>query len=519
MIPQEELTRTAERLTDALDAAAAVMPPDGGHATGNAEGASALGNAAGREGLGSPGPGGLGSSGPEGLGSPGPGGLGSPGPGGLGRPGSRPVRRGRGRGRGWLVPVGAAAAVTAIILTALTVAGHPGRAPGTAAGAGAGPAGRARAAAGAGAAAGAASVAASAAPSITSLAGVPSGPVTTTPPPAFYVSIVSMGLNRAGNELLTVQVRRTSDGQVTGTVPLSALPAGFSLEHGISVTADDRTFIVAAATTTACPSSTPTTTRFYRFDVTSTGRVTGLQPMGRLVTGDYVSEFAVSPDGTQVAYAEQGCPTGASAMVDAGVIQIMNLASGAIRSWHNTASAATPARVTSEIGALSWTGNGRTLVASYEWKVTQAPADLAVLGLDATSSGGSLQAHSRVLFSQGDHCTVCVYTAVTSADGSTLTAVAGTSAPPQKSQPGTPWHRLYVLRLSLPTGLPSGILYQSAPSLGPADDGGLVPVLSADGQTQHWILVNDPSDFGWITGGQLVPLPIKAGAGLVGIAW
>jgi hypothetical protein len=244
--------------------------------------------------------------------------------------------------------------------------------------------------------------------------------------------------------------------------------------------------------------------------------------MGQLITGEYASEFAVSPDGTQVAYAEQGCPAAPSAMVDAGVIHIMNLTSGAVRSWHNTASAATPARVTSQIGALSWTGNGRTLVADYEWKVAQSPADLAVLavlGLDATSSGGSLQAHSHVLFSQGDHCTVCVYTALTSADGSSLTAVVGTSAPPQSSHPGTPWHRLFVLQLSLSTGQPSGILYRSAPSIGPDDDGGLVPVLSADGQVQPWFLVNDPEHFGWISGGKLVPLPIKAGAGLVGIGW
>ena len=102
----------------------------------------------------------------------------------------------------------------------------------------------------------------------------------------------------------------------------------------------------------------------------------------------------------------------------------MNVTSGAVRSWHNTVSAATPARVTTQIGALSWTASGRTLVADYQWKLTDAPGGLAVLGLDATSSGGSLQAHSHLLFSQGDHCTVCVYTALTGSDGSTLTAAA-----------------------------------------------------------------------------------------------
>jgi hypothetical protein len=42
---------------------------------------------------------------------------------------------------------------------------------------------------------------------------------------------------------------------------------------------------------------------------------------------------------------------------------------------------------------------------------------------------------------------------------------------------------------------------------------------STDGQGQHWFLVNNPEQFGWISGGKLVPLPIKAKAGLLAINW
>jgi RNA polymerase sigma-70 factor (sigma-E family) len=73
-----------------------------------------------------------------------------------------------------------------------------------------------------------------------------------------------------------------------------------------------------------------------------------------------------------------------------------------------------------------------------------------------------------------------------------------------------------ALRLSLGTGQPSGILYRSAPSIGSYE--GLVPVLSADGQAQHWLLWNDPEQFGWTSGGKLVPLP-KAPAGVLAIGW
>jgi hypothetical protein len=166
MISQEEMTATADRLTDALTAAAAIMPPDEANA------------------------------------------LSSPVPGRLAPPASGPVRRRMGRVRAWLVPVGVAAIVTAIIVTAVTLAGDPGSVPAP----GKGPA----------------QAPASAGPGITSLAGVPSDPGTRTPPPAFYVTIVTTGMTRDFRELQTVQVRRTSDGQVTGTT-VPALPAGWTL--------------------------------------------------------------------------------------------------------------------------------------------------------------------------------------------------------------------------------------------------------------------------------------------------
>ncbi|HEY7813393.1 MAG TPA: hypothetical protein VIC62_09160 [Nakamurella sp.] len=99
----------------------------------------------------------------------------------------------------------------------------------------------------------------------------------------------------------------------------AACAPGWTLGQSISVTADDRTFTVAAATITACPSSTAAQTRFYQFNVTSTGHVTGLRAVGKPVTGEAVSEFAASPDGTEVAYAQQGCPAPISAVTRAGV--------------------------------------------------------------------------------------------------------------------------------------------------------------------------------------------------------
>jgi hypothetical protein len=452
MTSPEEQKATADRLTDALAAAAAIMRPHEAYAFSGSV------------------------------------------PGRLASPASRPVRRPMGRLRAWLVPVGIAASVSAIILTAVAIAGHPGTGKGTVT----------------------APAPASAGPGITSLAGVPSVPGTQTRPPAFYVSIVGMGLSPGGIQLMTVQVRRTSDGRLTGTV--RGLPAGWILVRNISVTADDRTFTVAAQTQTVCPSSTPTKTRFYQFSVTSSGHVTGLRAVGHLITGEPVSEFAASPDGTEVAYAEQGCVESNSAMANTGAIHIMNLTSGAVRSWHNTVSAATPARVSDQIGQLSWTADGRTLVADYLWVPPEGSLDLAVLGLDATSSGGSLQAHSHVLFSQNARCTVCVYTAVISSDGSALTVAAASAAPPSRRNPGTPRFYLSVLQLSSAIGQPTGILYRSGASDGPYNNGGLVPVLSADGPGQHLILWQDPEGFSWLSGGKQIEFP-GAPSGVLAVSW
>ncbi len=462
MISQQELTATADRLTDALAAAAAIMPPDETNA------------------------------------------LSSELPSRLASPASRRVRR---RLRAWLVPAVAAAGVTAIILTAVSLAGNPG--PGLTPGAAA-PGSATAAPAPTPGTGNPAQAPVSAGPDITSLAGVPSDSGTQTSPPPFYVTILS-----AGPELSTVQVQRTSDGRVTG---IWTAPIGWVLARNISVTADDRTFTVAAETVEACglPTTTATQTRFYQFSVTSTGQITGTREVGKLVVGEPVNEFAASPDGTEVGYAQQGCAESLSAASYAGVINVMNLTSGAVRSWHNTVSAATPARVTNQIEAMSWTGDGRTLVADYLWEPQEGSPDLGVLGLDATSSGGSLQAHSHLLFSQDARCTVCLYTALISPDGSTLTAAAETAVPPLASHPGEPWYRLLVLQLSVGTGHPSDILYRSAPSVGTYE--GLVPTLTTDGPAQHWFLWNDPEGYGWLSDGKQVPLP-NGPAGVMAISW
>jgi hypothetical protein len=43
-------------------------------------------------------------------------------------------------------------------------------------------------------------------------------------------------------------------------------------------------------------------------------------------------------------------------------------------------------------------------------------------------------------------------------------------------------------------------------------------MLAVDGQAQHWILWNDPEQFGRISGGKLIPLP-NSPPGVLAIDW
>jgi len=142
-------------------------------------------------------------------------------------------------------------------------------------------------------------------PGITSLAGVPSDLDTGTAPPPFYVTVamVTRGGNGAlgGNGAFTAEVRRTSDGAATATLP--SLPAGWHLTPGVSA-AGDRTFFVAAVTVIPC--TAPTRTRFYRLALTDAGGIGSFGPVGSAVSG-VVSEFSAAPDGSRVAFTGASC--------------------------------------------------------------------------------------------------------------------------------------------------------------------------------------------------------------------
>lgn len=304
--------------------------------------------------------------------------------------------------------------------------------------------------------------------------------------PRFYVA------TDVAAHQIQLQVRRTSDGAVTAVVPL---PAGWSLTGGISATADDRTFFAAAFSAKSC--SAAHEARFFRFAVNDQGQAGRLTVVGPPVAG-IVGPIAVSPDGSRIAFNAGNASFVGPGKVCAGgqaqgaAVRVIDLATGKIRTWQTLEMPPAPAGTSVTPGAVSWMADGRTLAVSYVWPASSSGPQLsvAVAALDTTSGGGSLQAHSRVLWSQPQKCVFCVEEALISPDGKSLTATAI-----QQTAHG---YRNALLRIALPSGR-YRVLYES-----PAETNSL-PTFTRDGSGQHVIFVSG-SQAGWISTGKLVLL-------------
>jgi hypothetical protein len=434
MTSQDDVTRAADRLTDALGAAADVMTvPDS--------------------------------------------------------PVLPPVPRAR-RPGGWLLPLAAAASVVVIALAAVALS-HLGRgsaAPGTPAN------------------------------------GTPANgtPANDTPaggapaaPPQFYMTL---GLT---SSTAMLEVRRTADGALTASMasPVNMLQGGY-----LTAAASDRVFFVGGAT--KCGTA-PTVSRFYRITITGSGRISDVTKVGSPLRG-MVDDMAVSPDGSRMAYTLAPSPRCQNPVntQPRDVVRIMDLATGAVRTWQNTSTTPGPARVAVVTGGLSWTPDGRTLVVDYYWTTLfeNGPA-LAVLGLDAASDGGSLQAHSRPLWHQDPSCVSCV-TDVIAGPGGSLTAA-------EEQSLGTRRTQLLVVRMAAgPVQATRTVLYREVSPTPEQDDA--IPVVFADPSGRSvitWPLTDTASPSwqanraGWISvgedhgGGTLHSLPGTTYVFPYAIAW
>ena len=317
---------------------------------------------------------------------------------------------------------------------------------------------------------------------------MPSGPR-----PEFYLTAQYPA---SGPNVLQFQVRRTDGGAVTAS---TSIPGGSTGWGGyLSVAAGDRAFYVGEypCIQTAIPRTT-----FYRITITGSGRISSMAPAGRPVEG-MVTTFAVSPDGSRMAYSalQHACAVRMTSLTarlkGAGSVNVADLSTGTVRTWQDASSQDTVSR-------LSWAQNGRTLIVDKNPPGRQ-PQDLTVFGLDTTSGGGSLQAHSTTLLRQTSNCSTCVQTALAGPNGS-LTVLEAEGAGQQA--------RVSVVSIPSTGGSRTVLFSGDRRDTGPVD-------LFADPSGQ-WLLLWSTSPVGtpgtggrspysapgWISGGRLHPLP------------
>jgi hypothetical protein len=297
-------------------------------------------------------------------------------------------------------------------------------------------------------------------------------------------------------------VRSTATGAVTATVPTPAQtnPRNVAAAAGLSFFVTFQPALNAAKDVAE---------RIYRFQVTRSGRISGLAPVpGGTLTGFASSAMAVTPDGSRLAVAVTPNPTTCASQLAPSRIFVINTRTGARTVWQG--GTATPGTNSFAIDGLSWTADGRELAYLAEWTDVQllgkpsgpmcdsssgGPAQEEVRGLITAGHGGRLNSGPLLLRRAGTNLRELA-AAIITPDGSAITAVVTSYTAPRFST--------FVVRISAITGKQLSVLYRVG-LLGP------VPVryISSDPSGRYLLLSVGERNItrnGWIDNGRLLPL-------------
>jgi hypothetical protein len=205
--------------------------------------------------------------------------------------------------------------------------------------------------------------------------------------PRYYVTV--------GGTLTALRavVRESANGHVTGTVtvPINNIASDWS----VTGAADGRTFVIAVD---LGQSHLPGTAliRFFRLVISPAGRPGRPTELPGPPEGAPLTGMALSPDGTMLALSlEHGFPAGQQAPAPYGSIEVINLVTGASRTWTG------PSAPGYWPGAPTWGNGDRTLTFTW-WHITSLTTGAAVIAgvreLDASAPGGDLLASRLIPF-------------------------------------------------------------------------------------------------------------------------
>jgi hypothetical protein len=241
--------------------------------------------------------------------------------------------------------------------------------------------------------------------------------------PRFYVTTSS----GPGGRGIQAVVRASASGQVTGTVPVpSALPVEWADSGGTFVTAaaDDRSFIIGVQGGQE-PTNTGLDLRLFRFAISAAGKPGHLTELAAAPMRNETTEgIALSPDGKLLAVSlMRNSPAGA-----VGAIQVLDLATGATRTW------TAPAHSVYIPGPPSWADGSRVI--AFTWlRSTQSGLMSAPRGirlLDTAAPGDNLVA-GTVIVPSGVVAAGSIVSALITPDGRNVIVVTWRDLTPQAS--------------------------------------------------------------------------------------
>ena len=242
--------------------------------------------------------------------------------------------------------------------------------------------------------------------------------------PRFYVTTSS----GPGGRGIQAVVRASASGKVTGIVPVpSALPVEWADSGGTFVTAaaDDRSFIIGVQGGQE-PTKTGLDLRLFRFAISAAGKPGHLTELAAAPMRNQTTEgIALSPDGKLLAVSMMRSTPGNYAPT----IQVLNLATGAIRTW------TVPTRnYPYLIGPPSWADGSRVI--AFTWlRSTQSGLMSAPRGirlLDITAPGGNLLA-GTLLVPRGVVAAGSLVSALITPDGRDVIVVTWRDLTPRAS--------------------------------------------------------------------------------------
>src|SRR5579863_4622654 len=242
--------------------------------------------------------------------------------------------------------------------------------------------------------------------------------------PRFYVTTSAA----PGGRGIQAVVRASASGQVTGTVPVpSAIPVEWADSGGTFVTAaaDDRSFIIGVQGGQA-PTKIGLDLRLFRFAISAAGKPGHLTELAAAPVRNETTEgIALSPDGKLLAVSLMRSTPGNYAPT----IQVLNLATGATRTW------TVPTRnYPYLIGPPSWADGSRVIAFSWlnseQSGLMAAPRGIRLL--DITAPGDNLVAGTLIV-PRGVVAAGSLVSALITPDGRDVIAVTWRDLTPRAS--------------------------------------------------------------------------------------